>query len=611
MVYYTDGIEEYWARVWIAGKAGLDDIIFTGPPNASGDNEYAPDESGSFYIAFEELGNWSLDYSFVKVYRNGELLEGINYLANLPSSGDYQIFYEEFISGELVIKVVNLYVAIQSPDSVNIFTDPSNVEQAPYPDGRFYIDFAEIGGWTLDYLFVKVYRERETLDIYFLSDITVSGEYRIFFVRDNIKYWTWLYVAEPVSQGTTIITIDGVPRPTNPNSDLYISTGNFSSWDWNTGYEQITVMAPDKTYRTGGLSGGNGEADNENIVYYKSDILATVHKVRIYVVEIDVDDNFEHDIVEPVLNTDYMTPDTIPNHAEDTVLTIVLYDQNFNEIPYYPFYLQATHEIDSGGHDHDGPDNNRPEGCFNSDRTQQSVYVITDSDGNVMMVENGLSDIPYQTAGYGGVDRVELRDTNNISNLNTSPYIIEDEGQKCDIQVRFRYDSNNDGTPDSDLVRFTEDGSDFSDYFELTGATDDHTAANNHYGIPGLIDALEGISRTFYNRYSLNSANDYILAYNDMSLPFGGLFDINGNWRNPHQTHREGRNCDIEDDLFIGGNEVEDAFHDIETYPELDGAWEELGRIIRIQFHLATEIHGNPAIGDSSSTLHYHVYYPF
>ena len=35
------------------------------------------------------------------------------------------------------------------------------------------------------------------------------------------------------------------------------------------------------------------------------------------------------------------------------------------------------------------------------------------------------------------------------------------------------------------------------------------------------------------------------LLFNDMSLVYGGLFDINANWTTPHQYHRLGTNCDI------------------------------------------------------------------
>jgi len=34
-------------------------------------------------------------------------------------------------------------------------------------------------------------------------------------------------------------------------------------------------------------------------------------------------------------------------------------------------------------------------------------------------------------------------------------------------------------------------------------------------------------------------------AYNDSSLPYGGLFDINGNWQPDHDWHRKGRSQDV------------------------------------------------------------------
>lgn len=36
-----------------------------------------------------------------------------------------------------------------------------------------------------------------------------------------------------------------------------------------------------------------------------------------------------------------------------------------------------------------------------------------------------------------------------------------------------------------------------------------------------------------------------MVYYNDMSLPYGGLFDIRGDWRNPHITHRNGNIVDM------------------------------------------------------------------
>ena len=36
-----------------------------------------------------------------------------------------------------------------------------------------------------------------------------------------------------------------------------------------------------------------------------------------------------------------------------------------------------------------------------------------------------------------------------------------------------------------------------------------------------------------------------LLRVNDMSLPRGGLFDVDNNWTGPHDGHRLGREADI------------------------------------------------------------------
>ncbi len=36
------------------------------------------------------------------------------------------------------------------------------------------------------------------------------------------------------------------------------------------------------------------------------------------------------------------------------------------------------------------------------------------------------------------------------------------------------------------------------------------------------------------------------MRINDISLPLGSLFDVNGTWLNPHVSHRVGKDVDIE-----------------------------------------------------------------
>lgn len=74
--------------------------------------------------------------------------------------------------------------------------------------------------------------------------------------------------------------------------------------------------------------------------------------------------------------------------------------------------------------------------------------------------------------------------------------------------------------------------------YRLTGSTGTHPA--NHYGTDSTIVSVNYM------------ANDYlgetgtILGINDMSLPWGGLFDVNENWSAPHSWHRIGESVDID-----------------------------------------------------------------
>ncbi len=79
-------------------------------------------------------------------------------------------------------------------------------------------------------------------------------------------------------------------------------------------------------------------------------------------------------------------------------------------------------------------------------------------------------------------------------------------------------------------------------YYQLVGATTYHP--ENHYGTPYTVDALKKIAV-----YAHDSLGVDTLYYNDMSLEYGGLFDIGPNygqlWHTPHKEHRTGKNCDM------------------------------------------------------------------
>ncbi len=79
-------------------------------------------------------------------------------------------------------------------------------------------------------------------------------------------------------------------------------------------------------------------------------------------------------------------------------------------------------------------------------------------------------------------------------------------------------------------------------YYTLIGTTAHHPI--NHFGKFSTITSLQQIAWNYYLEFSTYSAFSR-LEVNDMSLRWGGLFDIGGDWRPPHSEHRYGRQADL------------------------------------------------------------------
>ena len=76
-----------------------------------------------------------------------------------------------------------------------------------------------------------------------------------------------------------------------------------------------------------------------------------------------------------------------------------------------------------------------------------------------------------------------------------------------------------------------------SDY-KLIGDKPEHPI--NHFGTQELIADLQTIANQYVQ---LNPG--VRIRINDISLEYGGLFDINKDWSPPHKSHRLGTNADI------------------------------------------------------------------
>ena len=156
----------------------------------------------------------------------------------------------------------------------------------------------------------------------------------------------------------------------------------------------------------------------------------------------------------------------------------------------------------SGGHDHNG---DRPSGTF------EDINITTDS--------TGRASTEWTPPEFGGYEKIIARTTNTFF-----------------------------PAADTDTVTVRVDGLTFlpaTPYYEKVGGTQYHHGPpgyaedHNHYGTPDLVGAIYGMASNYRNN------GGEIISINDMSLPFGGLFDIDGNWSPPHQTHRDGRNVDM------------------------------------------------------------------
>ena len=91
------------------------------------------------------------------------------------------------------------------------------------------------------------------------------------------------------------------------------------------------------------------------------------------------------------------------------------------------------------------------------------------------------------------------------------------------------------------LVELTEDPGNYI----LVGSTLSHPS--NHYGVPEFVSVIRDLAKKYKELYGGR------LRINDISLIYGGIFDINGDWRPPHKEHRDGRSVDISKRSYEGG----------------------------------------------------------
>jgi hypothetical protein len=94
------------------------------------------------------------------------------------------------------------------------------------------------------------------------------------------------------------------------------------------------------------------------------------------------------------------------------------------------------------------------------------------------------------------------------------------------------------------LYKLTEE----SGYNHVVARND---TTNHPEGTYGTAETLYML--TYIAGYYRASTGGRKLSVNDLSLPYGGLFDLNSNWAPKHDTHRDGKDADINHEDGGGG----------------------------------------------------------
>ena len=213
--------------------------------------------------------------------------------------------------------------------------------------------------------------------------------------------------------------------------------------------------------------------------------------------------------IDVVLNPNEVFPDNIPDmpqYGNRTEVIVKVTTPSGRPISGYPVVLQARGVPGSGGHDHD---ENRPVGNFQQNNGQTN--------------ENGEFKTFYYASQFGGIERIiasggEVRDSADLT-VRVPGLILLPESEyyiKIGGTCRHHGPSISDTVPPACRI-----------------------PDNNHLGTNDLIDALSAISLNYVQK---GGEKIYI---NDVSLPYGGLFDMRGDWRPPHYEHRVGTNADV------------------------------------------------------------------
>ena len=245
------------------------------------------------------------------------------------------------------------------------------------------------------------------------------------------------------------------------------------------------------------------------------------------------------------------------SHEDNRTLLEVQMTRNGKPLVGHPFKLTADYVIGSGGHDHtsygDYDSQARPRtpqktmfhnyGLFVSSQRNPSSANANPIEEKT--IENGKAAFGYVASNFG--DRMVIKAESKRSPLLFDTISIVEK------------------IPDLELLPHS------TDYNKVGGRTQHHgpsdksemevpiscrTPDNNHWGMHSTIVALDSIVANHHRYYP----SDNTLCINDVSLPLGGKFDINGSWseEDDHDFHRLGRDADLRSSTITFREEFEE-----------------------------------------------------
>ena len=189
-----------------------------------------------------------------------------------------------------------------------------------------------------------------------------------------------------------------------------------------------------------------------------------------------------------------------------------------------PFTLIITALVDDGGHVKHTP----------------SLHPLIDPE-KVTLEFNGIDDdgsplgIKSKTEEKRAIIKIPLPEVAGaflVEILTESP-----EGYVCARSCFTRTSSKREHTFDVKIAELTPLPNSGPHHITVRGDVAEHPKGT--HGTGDTIQALQEIARVYFGRTGRK------LSINDVSLPKGGLFDTGFDWETPHDTHREGKDADL------------------------------------------------------------------